>query len=150
MLVPSNMNFLQSLDLTVNSYVKKLMCGKFNAWYLQIGNQLDAGRQWQDIDVPLRLSLEALPCRMVGRMLQPHDNYSCAKCHSKWMEGRRNYRNSLGWSHTVGVTWSVSRDWPIDWVRRRWKKHNFQCYQGWHSSFKVEVFGGHPTWLRFW
>ena len=44
-LVPSNMNFLQSLDLTVNGYVKKLMRGKFNAWYLQIGNQLDAGKQ---------------------------------------------------------------------------------------------------------
>ena len=58
-LVPANMtNFLQPLDLTVNGYVKKFMRGKFNAWYsLQIGNQLDAGKQLQDIDVPLRLSL---------------------------------------------------------------------------------------------
>ena len=39
-LVPADMtNFLQPLDLTVNNYVKKFMCGKFNAWYsLQIGN----------------------------------------------------------------------------------------------------------------
>ena len=58
-LVPTNMtNFLQPLDLTVNGYVKKFMQGKFNAWYsLQIGNQLDAGKQLQEIDVPLRLSL---------------------------------------------------------------------------------------------
>ena len=55
-LVPANMtNFLQPLDLTV---MKKFMRGKFNAWYtLEIGNQLDAGKQLQDIDVPLRLSL---------------------------------------------------------------------------------------------
>ena len=47
-LVPANMtNFLQPLDLTVNGYVKKFMRGKFNAWYsLQIGNQLDAGKQF--------------------------------------------------------------------------------------------------------
>ena len=52
-LVPANMkNFLQPLDLTVNSYVKKFM------WYsLQTGNQLDVGKQLQDIDVSLRLSL---------------------------------------------------------------------------------------------
>ena len=58
-LVPANMtNFLQPLDLTVNGYMKKFMRGKFNAWYtLEIGNQLDAGKQLQDIDVPLRLSL---------------------------------------------------------------------------------------------
>ena len=32
-LVPTNMtNFLQSLDLTVDNYVKKIMGGKFNAW----------------------------------------------------------------------------------------------------------------------
>ena len=60
-------NFLQPLYLTVNSYVKKFMCRKFNAWYsLQIGNQLDAGKQLQDIDVPLRLSL-----------LKP--------CHAEWL-----------------------------------------------------------------
>ena len=58
-LVPANMtNFLQPLDLTVNGYVKKFMCGKFNASYsLQIENQLDAGKQLQDIDVPFRISL---------------------------------------------------------------------------------------------
>ena len=52
-LVPANMtNFLQPLDLTVNGYVKKFM------WYsLQTGNQLDVGKQLQDIDVSLRLSL---------------------------------------------------------------------------------------------
>ena len=51
-------NLLHPLDLTVNGYVKKLMHGKFNARYsLQIENQLDAGKQLQDIDVPLRLSL---------------------------------------------------------------------------------------------
>ena len=45
-------NFLQPLDLTVNGYVKKFM------WYsLQTGNQLDVGKQLQDIDVSLRLSL---------------------------------------------------------------------------------------------
>ena len=57
-LVPANMtNFLQPLDLTVNGYVKKFMRGKFNVWYsLQIGNQLDAGKHLQDIDVPLHLS----------------------------------------------------------------------------------------------
>ena len=27
-------------------------------------------------------------------MLQPHDNYSCLKCHSKWMKGRRNHGSS--------------------------------------------------------
>ena len=38
------------------------MCGKFIARYsLQIGNQLDAGKQLQDIDVPLRLLL-LKPC----------------------------------------------------------------------------------------
>ena len=96
------------------------------------------------------IAFEALPCRMVGRMLQPHDNYNCAKYHSKWMEGRRNRRSSSGWSQRVGVTLSVPRDWSINWVRRRWKQWNFQCYRSWHSSFKVEVFGGCPTWLRFW
>ena len=95
------------------------------------------------------ITFEALPCRIVGRMLQPHDNYSCTKFHSKWMEGCRNHRSTSGWSQRVGVTWSISRDWLINWLRRRWKWHNFQCYRGWHSSFKVEVFGGYPTWLQF-
>ena len=67
-LVPANMtNFLQPLYLTVNGYVKKFMDGKFNAWYsLQIGNQLDAEKQIQDIGVPLPLSL-----------LKP--------CHAEWL-----------------------------------------------------------------
>lgn len=57
--VPPNMtHILQPLDLTVNGSVKKFTRGKFNAWYSsQIGNQLDAGKQLHDIDVPLRLSL---------------------------------------------------------------------------------------------
>ena len=60
-------NLLHPLDLTVNGYVKKLMHGKFNARYsLQIENQLDAGKQLQDIDVPLRLLL-----------LKP--------CHAEWL-----------------------------------------------------------------
>ena len=55
-LVPANMtNFLKPLDLTINGYVKKFIHGKFNAWYsLEIGNQLDVGKQLQDIDVSLR------------------------------------------------------------------------------------------------
>ena len=62
-LVPTNMtNFLQPLDLTVYGYVKKIMRGKFNAWYsLQTGNQLYAGKQLQDTDVLLRL-LPLKPC----------------------------------------------------------------------------------------
>ena len=94
-LVPANMtNFLQPLDLTVNGYVKKFMRGKFNAWYsLQIGNQLDAGKQLQDIDVPLRLSL-------------------LKSCHAEWLvecynhmtttatQSRRLFRlESKGWGH---------------------------------------------------
>ena len=72
------------------------------------------------------------------------------KCHSRWVEGHRNHGSSSGWSQSIGVTWSVSRDWPINWARRRLKQRNFQCYRGWHRSFKVEVFGGYPTWLQFW
>ena len=57
--VPANMtHLLQPLDLTVNGCVKKFTRGKFNSWYSsQIRNQLDAGKQLHDIDVPLRLSL---------------------------------------------------------------------------------------------
>ena len=58
-LVPANLtNHLQPLDLTVNGYVKRLMRAKFNSWYSsQLRRQLDEGKQLQDIDVPLRLSI---------------------------------------------------------------------------------------------
>ena len=58
-LVPANMtNHLQPLDLTVNGYVKRFMRAKFNSWYSsQLRRQLDEGKQLQDIDVPLRLSI---------------------------------------------------------------------------------------------
>ena len=58
-LVPANMtNHLQPLDLTVNGYVKRFMHAKFNSWYSpQLRRQLDEGKQLQDIDVPLRLSI---------------------------------------------------------------------------------------------
>ena len=64
---PDYLSVSYDYDLTVNGYVKKFMRGKFNAWYyLQIGNQFDAGKQLQDIDVPPRLSL-----------LKP--------CHAEWL-----------------------------------------------------------------
>ena len=58
-LVPANMtNHLQLLDLTVNGYVKRFMRTKFNSWYSsQLRQQLDEGKQLQDIDVPLHLSI---------------------------------------------------------------------------------------------
>ena len=58
-LVPVNMtNHLQPLDLTVNGYVKRFMRARFNSWYSsQPRRQLDGGKQLQDIDVPLRLSI---------------------------------------------------------------------------------------------
>ena len=58
-LVPENMtNHLQPLDLTVNGYVKRFMRAKFNSWYSsQLRRQLDEGKQLQDIDVPLCLSV---------------------------------------------------------------------------------------------
>ena len=58
-LVPANMtNHLQPLDVTVNGYVKRFMCAKFNSWYSsQLRRQLDEGMALQDIDVPLRLSI---------------------------------------------------------------------------------------------
>ena len=89
LLVPANMtNFLEPLDLTVNSYVKKFMRGKFNAWYsLQIGNQLDAGKQLQDIECYNDMTTTA-----------------AQKCHSRWVEGHRNHGSSSGWSQSIGVT----------------------------------------------
>ena len=88
-LIPANMtNFLQPLDLTVNGYVKKFMRGKFNAWYsLQIGNQLDAGKQLQDIECYNHMTTTA-----------------AQKCHSRWVEGHRNHGSSSGWSQSIGVT----------------------------------------------
>ena len=101
LLVPANMtNFLEPLDLTVNSYVKKFMHGKFNVGHsLQIGNQLDVGKQLQDIDVPLRLSL-LQPCHAESLVeFYNHMTTTAAqKCHSKWVEGHRNHGSSSGWS----------------------------------------------------
>ena len=69
-LIPANMtNHLQPQDLTVNGYVKRFMRAKFNSWYSsQLRRQLDEGKQLQDIDDPLRLSI-LKPCRMVSRLL---------------------------------------------------------------------------------
>ena len=90
-LVPANMtNFLQPLDLTVNGYVKKFMRGKFNAWYsLQIGNQLDAGKQLQDIDVPLRLSL-----------LNP--------CHAEWLVECYNHMTTTAAQNVIQSGWKAA------------------------------------------
>ena len=107
LLVPANMtNFLEPLDLTVNSYVKKFMHGKFNVGHsLQIGNQLDAGKQLQDIDAPLRLSL-LQPCHAESLVeFYNHMTTTAAqKCHSKWVEGHRNHGSSSGWSQSIEVT----------------------------------------------
>ena len=90
-LVPANItNFLQPLDLTVNGYVKKFMRGKFNAWYsLQIGNQLDAGKQLQDIDVPLRLSL-----------LKP--------CHAEWLVECYNHMTTTVAQNVIQSGWKAA------------------------------------------
>ena len=58
-LVPANMtNHLQPLDLTVNGYMKRFMRAKSNSWYSsQLRRHLDEGKQLQDIDFPLRLSI---------------------------------------------------------------------------------------------
>ena len=91
MLVPANMtNFLQPLDWTVNGYVKKFIRGKFNAWYsLQIGNQLDAGKQLQDIDVPLRLSL-----------LNP--------CHAEWLVECYNHMTTTAAQNVIQSGWKAT------------------------------------------
>ena len=116
-LVPANMtNFLQPLDLTVNGYVKKFMRRKFNAWYsLQIGNQLNARKQLQDIDVPLRLSL-LKPCHAEWLVeCYNHMTTTAAQnvIQSGWKPagitealqvGVRNHGSSSGWSQRVGVT----------------------------------------------
>ena len=84
-------NFLHPLDLTVNGYVKELMHGKFNARYsLQIENQLDAGKQLQDIDVPLRLSL-----------LKP--------CHAEWLVECYNHMTTTAAQNVVQSGWKAAR-----------------------------------------
>ena len=90
-LVSANMkNFLQPLDLTVNGYVKKFMRGKFNAWYsLQIGNQLNARKQLQDIDVPLRLSL-----------LKP--------CHAEWLVECYNHMTTTAAQNIIQNGWKAA------------------------------------------
>ena len=90
-LVPGNMtNFLQPLDLTVNGYVKKFMRGKFNAWYsLLIGNRLDAGKQSQDIDVPLRLSL-------------------LKTCHAEWLVECYNHVTATAAQNVIQSGWKTA------------------------------------------
>lgn len=57
--VPANMTHIfQPLDLTVNGFAKKFMKKKFNDWYsTQITMQLDEGKLFHDIDIPLKLSI---------------------------------------------------------------------------------------------
>ena len=90
-LVPVNMtNFLKPLDLTINGYVKKFIHGKFNAWYsLQIGNQLDVGKQLQDIDVPLRLLL-----------LKP--------CHAEWLVECYNHMTTTAAQNVIQSGWKAA------------------------------------------
>ena len=116
-LVPANMtNFHQPLDLTVSGYVKKFMRGKFNVWYsFQIGNQFNAEKQLQDIDVPLRLSL-LKPCHAEWLVeCYNHMTTTAAQnvIQSGWKPagitealqvGVRNHGSSSGWSQRVGVT----------------------------------------------
>ena len=84
-LVPANMkNFLQPLDLTVNGYVKKFI------WYsLQTGNQLDVGKQLQDIDVSLRLSL-----------LKP--------CHAEWLVECYNHMTTTAAQNIIQNGWKAA------------------------------------------
>ena len=90
-LLPTNMtNFLQPLNLTVNGYVKKIMRGKFNAWYcLQTGNQLYSGKQLQDIDVPLCL----LP-------LKP--------CHAEWLVEFYNHMATTAAQNIIQSGWKAA------------------------------------------
>ena len=117
------------------SWVESLMRGIL----YRIGNQLYAGKQLQDIDVPLRL----LP-------LKP--------CHAEWLIECYNHMATTaaqnviqsGWKAAgiaealqVEVTGLGSLDTfqeidPFNWAKTRWKQCNFQCYRGCHSSFKVE------------
>ena len=90
-LVPANMtNFHQPLDLTVSGYVKKFMRGKFNVWYsFQIGNQFNAEKQLQDIDVPLRLSL-----------LKP--------CHAEWLVECYNHMTTTAAQNVIQSGWKTA------------------------------------------
>ena len=50
-------NLLQPLDLTVNSYAKTFCRKRFNHWYMeQITEQLDNGKQIEEVDVKLQLT----------------------------------------------------------------------------------------------
>ena len=90
-IVPTSMtNFLQPLDLTVNCFVKKIMREEFNAWYsLQTGNQLYAGKQLQDINVPLRL----LP-------LKP--------CHAEWLVECYNHMATTAAQNVIQSGWKAA------------------------------------------
>ena len=57
--VPANMTkYYQVLDLTVNKYAKEFTKKKFCQWYSnQVSTQLDQGKDLDDIDIKLRLSV---------------------------------------------------------------------------------------------
>ena len=57
--VPANMtNLYQPLDLTVNGYAKSFLKRKFTEWYAsKIKNALDDGKDPENIDVPLQLTI---------------------------------------------------------------------------------------------
>ena len=90
-LVPAKMtNFLKPLDLTINGYVKKFIHGKFNAWYsLEIGNQLDVGKQLQDIDVSLRLLF-----------FKP--------CHAEWLVEFYNHMTTTAAQNVIQSGWKAA------------------------------------------
>ena len=50
-------NLLQPLDLTINSYAEKFCRKRFNHWYMeQLTEQLDNGKQIEEVDVKLQLT----------------------------------------------------------------------------------------------
>ena len=57
--VPANMtHFFQPLDLTVNACAKQRMRKEFVTYYLNaVKQQLDSGKQLEDIEVDFRLSV---------------------------------------------------------------------------------------------
>ena len=77
--VPANMTSkYQPADLTVNSPAKGLMKHKFNNWYSdEIGKALDAGQDYRNIDIQLRLS--ALKPLHASWMLEMYDYLTSAK-----------------------------------------------------------------------